>query len=391
MNTILTVLKKELIDTLRDRRTLLSAILIPILTTPLLIYGTIKISKMVMDKEKAKKLNVGLLAVPQEFSSTLDTSKYSLQVVTDLEEGREDILDEDLDGLIVFKDDFESKIVDLKSSKVNLFYKSTNMSVKSRLEKELKRYKDDLMDSRLVTLNLSKATMNPITIHNYDIAPPKEQIGKTVGGFLPYMFIIFCFTACMYPALDLITGEKERGTIETLLTAPASRLSILFGKMLAISLVGFVAAVMIVLGLFISLKFFPEIPEEMLESLNEMVSTKFILMLFAMLIPLSIFFAGLLSSIVIRAKSFKEAQSYVSPLMIFIILPAMVALMPGVELTWTTAMIPIANIALATKEILAGTIQMPHYFAILASLVILAIIAVLFSFKQISKESMLLK
>ena len=212
-----------------------------------------------------------------------------------------------------------------------------------------------------------------------------------VGGFLPYIFIIFCFMGCMYPAIELITGEKEKGTMETLLTVPASRFKILVGKILAIALVGLSAALMTILGMVVALKLLPDIPAAFLNILNDMVTPKFIIMLFAMLFPLSIFFAGFLSALVIRAKTFKEAQSLVTPMTFVIIIPALIATLPGVELGWQTSLIPVLNIALATKEIIAGTINMLQYATVVISLVVLALIAAYVSYKQFSRESMVLK
>ena len=205
------------------------------------------------------------------------------------------------------------------------------------------------------------------------------------------MFIMFCFMGCMYPALDLITGEKERGTIETLLTVPASRFSILLGKVLTISIVGLAATVMSIVGMYFGVLFLPDLPEEISGVINSIISPKFVTMLLAMLLPLCVFFAGLITTMVVKAKSFKEAQSIVSPFTVLIILPAALALLPGIELTWGTAMVPILNIALATKEIIAETINMGHFALIVASLIILAIIGVFISYSQFSKEGMVLK
>ena len=195
----------------------------------------------------------------------------------------------------------------------------------------------------------------------------------------------------MYPAIDLITGEKEKGTMETLLSSPASRFQILIGKMLTISIVGLSAALMTIVGMVVGLKFLPNIPQDFLATINDMVSAKFLIMLFAMLIPLSIFFAGILSATVIRAKSFKEAQTMVTPMMFVIIIPAMLAMIPGVVLNWQTAFIPILNIALATKQIIAGTINLAMYATIVFSLIAFALLAAFVSYKQFSKESMVLK
>ena len=196
---------------------------------------------------------------------------------------------------------------------------------------------------------------------------------------------------CMYPAIDLITGEKEKGTMETLLTVTASRFKIFVGKIIATSLIGLCAAKMIILGMVTALKLLPNIPTEFLNVLNDMLFLKFVGMLYCMLIPLSIFFAGMLSAMVIRAKSFKEAQSMVTPMNFVIIIPALIATIPGIELNWQTSFIPVLNIALATKEIIASTINIFQYIVVVSSLIILALLAAFFSYKEFSKENMVLK
>ncbi len=391
MNTIFTVFKKELLDTLRDRRTLLTAILLPALLLPFLMYGITKVTKTMVEKEKAKKLKIAILDSPDDFISRIDTAKFELISGMDLEKGRDQILSDSLDALMAFANGYTKAIANNQTGNVNVWYKSTNLSVRDKMTTLIEDYEEGILDQRIVDLGLSKSAIDPIEMRRYDIAPKKEQIGKMAGGFLPYLFIIFCFMGCMYPALDLITGEKERGTIETLLTVPASRFSILMGKVITIALIGLASAGMTILGLFVAIKFMPDIPADFLEALGNIVNTKFVIMLFAMLIPLSIFFAGSLSAIVVGAKSFKEAQSIATPLSFIVIIPAALALTPGIELNWTTAMIPILNMALATKEIVAGTIQNGHYIVIVLSLIVLAILAVLISFRQFSKEGMVLK
>ncbi|MBJ2173886.1 ABC transporter permease [Aureibaculum sp. A20] len=391
MKTIFTVIKKELTDTLRDRKTLISAILLPALAMPLIILGVTKLQKNLMDKEQNKQLKVALIGAPENIVSQFNDSTFLVVDDVVLAGVNDSIENGSIDALLEFDTNFNEKISTLSSGGLKLYYKSTNLLVEKRIREKLDNYTAIIMNDRIKKLNISSETLEPLSISKIDIASPKEQIGKLIGGFIPYIFIILCFTGCMYPALDLITGEKERGTLETLLTVPASRFKILIGKTITIALVGIAAAIMAIAGMFLSLKFIDDIPQDFLNVINDLLGLKFILMLFAMLIPLSIFFAGLLSAIVVRASSFKEAQSYVTPLSFVIIIPAMIALMPGVELTWQTAWIPILNIALATKEIIAGTIQSSQYLVVVGSLILLAIMAVFFSLKQFSKETMVLK
>ena len=391
MNTIFTVLAKELKVTLRDKRTLISAIILPAIVIPLLIFGVTKLQKNLMNKASDKQLRIALVGTPPLFTTTFNDPKFKLISNVDVSKGTEAIKTDSLDAVIEFVPDFSDKIKNMQSGKINLYYKSTNMMLYNRISEKIDSVKVSILKERVKQLNISEEAFLPIAIAKVDIASPKEQIGKMVGGFLPYIFIIFCFMGCMYPAIELITGEKEKGTMETLLTVPASRFKILIGKIIAIALVGLSAALMTILGMVVALKLLPDIPAAFLNILNDMVTPKFVIMLFAMLFPLSIFFAGFLSALVIRAKTFKEAQSLVTPMTFVIIIPALIATLPGVELGWQTAFIPVLNIALATKEIIAGTINMLQYATVVISLVVLALLAAYVSYKQFSRESMVFK
>ena len=391
MKTILTVIKKELLDTLRDKRTLISAILLPMILFPVLMFGITKMQHSLIKKEQTKDIKIALFQAPENFENYFKEDNIEIVADLDLEAAKAAISNDSLDAVLEFEPSFQQKVNQMKTGTINLNYKTTEMMLFNRISEKVEAYKATVLQDRVKQLNITSEAINPVVIQKTDMASSKERLGKMFGGILPYMFIIMCFFGCMYPALDLITGEKEKGTIETLLTVPASRYNILLGKVLTIALVGLFSALMIIFGLFISLKLFPDIPAEFLTAINGVASMKFILMMFAMLIPLSIFFAGILSALVIRANSFKEAQSIVTPLSFVVLIPAMMAMLPGIELNWKTVWIPILNIALATKEIIAETIQMEHFIVIVISLVIIALLSVFFSHKQFSKESMVLK
>lgn len=391
MNTIITVYKKEIKETFRDKRTLLTAIVMPALIIPLLLFGVTKLTSSLMKKEADKKLKISLIGNTDSFKLALQDTAFIFLPNLTLADGKIAIAKDSLDAIIECTPNFTASIDNLKTSNINLYYKSTNIMVANRLSKKLETIEKTIINNRIKKLNIPQETLTPFKITEVDIATPKEQIGKMVGGFLPYIFIIFCFLGCMYPAIDLITGEKEKGTMETLLTSPASRFKILIGKILAIATIGLSAATMTIIGLVGGLKFMPNLPPDFLATINDMVSLKFMVMLFAMLIPLSLFFSGLLSALVIRAKTFKEAQSIVTPLNFLIIFPALLATIPGVVLNWQTAFVPILNIALATKEIIAGTINMTQYVVIVISLIVIALAAAALSYNQFNKEGMVLK
>ena len=391
MKTILTVLKKEIRDTLRDKRTLISAIVLPAVAIPLLMFSVIKLQVNLEEKESVRTLKIVMINAPEGMQEVFADPHITLIKDIDLQTARDSISDGNYDAALEFRKDFGENVITMKSGTVHLHYKSTNHLVEERIMEKLDAFESEVRKNRLTELNISEEALDPVSVEIKDVASVQEQLGNVIGGIIPYLFIIFCFTGCMYPALDIITGEKEKGTIETLLTVPASRLHILIGKTFAIALVGIFAALMTITGMFVSIKYMDEIPPEMVSSIRELLGIKFILMLFSMLIPLSIFFAGVLSAVAIRANSFKEAQSYVTPLMFVVIIPAMLSMIPGIELNWQTVWIPILNISLATKEIIAGTIDIAHYAVIVVYLIVLAFVAVAGSHRQFSKESMVLK
>ncbi len=185
MSIIYTVFKKELIDTLRDKRTLISAIIMPALLLPVLMWGIGKLSQFILEKETNKKIKIALISAPQEFIATLDTAKIEVIDGYTIETAQERILVDSLDALIGFNDSFRADQEKLASSDVNIWYKSTNLMVLSRMTGFLSAYEQTLLDSRITTLNISSQSIDPLQIKNNDIAPAKEQFGKTVGGFLP--------------------------------------------------------------------------------------------------------------------------------------------------------------------------------------------------------------
>jgi sodium transport system permease protein len=391
MHTIITVIRKELKDTLRDRKTLISAILLPALTLPLILFGVTALQQSLLDKENTKKLKIALVEAPNQLTKYFEDSSFVLYQDIAFAAAKDSVASDDFDALLLFEPSFYARINSLQTAQVQFYFKSTNRMVKRRIESKLDVYKSIVLAHRIDTLQLDAEWMKPVAVEQIDVASTQEQLGDTLGGFIPYIFILFCFMGCMYPALDLITGEKERGTIETLLTVPASRFNILMGKTITIALFGIVAATMTLAGLVVGVNCIQDIPQEFLSSISDLISLKFVLMLLAMLLPLSLFFAGILSAVVVRASSFKEAQSYVTPMSFLVIIPAMIALMPGMDLSWSTAWVPILNVALATKEIVGGTIDLSMYTAIVVSLILFAVASVFLSFSEFSKEGNVLK
>ena len=195
----------------------------------------------------------------------------------------------------------------------------------------------------------------------------------------------------MYPAIDLGAGEKERGTIETLLVSPATRFQIVMGKFIVVTLSGIISATLTFVGLYATLKLNSEIPSEILDLILRVIDINSIIVIFTLIIPISVFFAGVLLSFSFFANSFKEAQSIMTPFNFIVIIPAFIGTLPGMKLTFVTAMIPILNVSLASKEIISGTINNFNLAVVYISMFLLAAISLFICIKLFSREDVIFR
>jgi sodium transport system permease protein len=392
MRTITTVFVKELIDTIRDRRTIMFMVVIPLLLFPLLFRIMFTVQKSQRTKAREKNLRIACVTNGNA-TGFVDMLRGKDDVVVVMGVAADSvqayIRRDSVDGAFVFEHDFDGEVADLASGRVDFYYKSTDGQeiLRERMEKMMDDYEVALLKERFERLELNEDIVESVDMRTHNIASMQERLGKEVGGFIPYIFIIFCFMGAMYPAIDLGAGEKERGTMETLLTAPVNRFHILVGKFGVVVLSGILSAIVSMLGLFIGFKQGQELPPEFLDVLVKILGWGNIAMMFSLLLPLTIFFAGVLLSVSLSAKTFKEAQSLISPLNVAIILPAAIAMMPGIEMNYTTALIPVLNVSLATKEIIAGTMSLPHLALVYVSLIALALASLYGSVWWFSRES----
>jgi sodium transport system permease protein len=392
MKKIIIVFKKEIKDTLRDRRTIVFMVAIPLLVFPVLISIA---SGMIMSQAKKaqeKTLQIGLITNGNaaEFREMLlERKDVSLKENLDQEQGIADVKQGTMDALIVFGKDFDKNVQARSQGHVMLYMKITEEEEieRNRVLDILREFEDKLLAQRFREMDLNESIIKTVDLSEENLATAKERLAQAIGGFIPYLFIIFCFMGSMYPAIDLAAGEKERGTLETLLTSPVDRFQILMGKFGVVVLTGVFSALVSMFGLYIGIRRMTEIPAELVNTIMSILEVKSILILLSLLVPLSIFFAAILLSLSIYARSYKEAQSIISPLMFVVIIPAFIGLLPGFKLTLTTALIPILNVSLATKSILAGTITLPLLLAVYLSLIVFAVISIYLCSKIYGRES----
>ncbi len=395
MGYILTIFRKELKDMLRDRRTVLTMIVMPLFLIPLIISLTSSFTSRQNKKESTKILRVAL----QTNDNGADLAEQ-LRLRKDIEI-TEDVPSSDISDLVkadsfdvgfVIEEGFDDAIANGQTGGVRLFYReSGSRTFVRRLQTTTNSYEDAILQQRLDSLGTNLAMIDPVKVERENVYSQRESIGKLAGAFLPYLFVLFCFMGAMYPAIDLFTGEKERSTIETLLVVPANRIQLLVGKMLVVITTGVISGLLTIIGLFLALKVNPDIPSDISDVVLQILSPGSIAIIIAMMIPLTTFFAGILIPMAIYAKSFKEAQSLIQPMVIVAIIPLVIGLLPGFELNPVTAMIPILNVSLACKDIVAGTVDYGLLAILFTSLFVMATIGIMLSRRGFSNEGNILR
>lgn len=374
---VLTVFRKELLEVSRDRRTLFFMIVMPLLLIPLLIQVT---TDFVADAEKEAAsatldyVVFGAEALPGLESALAAAPGFSAATLDDPAEIQAAVTDERIDLALVVQPSASGgqHVVELHYNNAPISSKVAprTKAVLDGLGAELRR--TQLEGLGIVDPQVQQAVLEPVLMVPRGTAPMREVLGERIGGMLPYMFIIFCFLGAMYPAIDLAAGEKERGTLETLLLAPIPRHQLVLGKFLVVFTAGVVAALLTIVGLGGWLAWRGSELGGDLGAVVTSIGATDLALIAAMLVPTAAIFAALLLGISIYAKSFKEAQSYIAPLNMLVVLPAFLAMLPGVELDWKTASIPITNISLAIKELIKGTMDYSMLVAILGSSTLLA-------------------
>jgi sodium transport system permease protein len=275
----------------------------------------------------------------------------------------------------------------------------------SAVERFFRDLRERTVTERLTDRGLPASLVKPFEVRRQNVAPPEKVGGNIIGGVIPYLIIILCFTGAMYPAIDLTAGEKERGTMETLLCSPLRRVNIVLGKFLmvmtasvatmALSLASMALSVVVggsLLGAGGAAKAATAAAGgKAAAGVIPMIDPLGVLGVFAMILPVAILFAAVLLAVSLFAKSYKEAQSYVSPLIIVIIMPAVMGMLPGIELTAKTALIPILNLSLVCKEMLSGVWHWQFIGLIFGSTTVYAAVALAFCVRMFNREDVIFR
>src|SRR6202140_4266449 len=265
-----------------------------------------------------------------------------------------------------------------------------------RLQKFFRDVRDRTIRERLEARRLPESLIRPFDIKQQNVAPPEKVGGPILGGLVPYFVILLSLTGAMYPAMDLTAGEKERGTIETILCSPVSRTHLVLGKFLMVLTASIATAILAITSMAVSFgagkKMLLGVTHGAADAaLQVTITGKAMVSIFFVVLPLAVFFSAALLVFSLFAKSFKEAQSYISPLMIVVVLPAVAALFPGVELSPALALVPVLNTSLVSKEIITGTYHWNLIALIFLSSSVYAAVALTIAVKLFQREDVLFR
>lgn len=185
---------------------------------------------------------------------------------------------------------------------------------------------------------------------------PTLQGGRNspLAALLPLVLVLMTMTGAVYPAIDLTAGERERGTLEILMASPTPRFSLLIGKYVAVLTVALLTALMNLSVMFVTLLVLG-LGLELMHS--DVKLLPLLLQVLALVILFAAFFSAVLLTVTSVARSFKEAQAYLIPLMILSMMPAILSLLPGLHLNGFTCFVPLLNIVLLARDILDGNSQ----------------------------------
>jgi sodium transport system permease protein len=277
------------------------------------------------------------------------------------------------------------------------------------LERFLADLREQAVTERLAARGLPKSAARPFEFKRENVAPPEKVGGNLFGGLVPYLIIILCFTGAMYPAMDLTAGEKERGTMETLLCSPVPRVDIVLGKFLLVLTGSLSAMVFMLLSMGVTVGIGGALmmgggaagraaaagagaaKAAPATGLIPMIDPLGIVGVLAMVLPVAILFSAVAFTVSLFAKSYKEAQSYLGPMIIIVVMPGVLGMLPGIELSAKTALIPILNLSLVCKEMLSGVWHWGYIGIIFGSSSLYAAVALGLAVKMFEREDVLFR
>lgn len=372
MNTIRVkaLFKREITDVLRDKKTLIMMVGVPMLLYPLVIVVMSLFMSGLVGTGGGTVYRVAFVDMAEESAKAMEEI---------LKEKNEDT------SFAFSVLDSQSAPDELDGERIHAFVKETAenhfvvhyLSAQNNSEKTQRMVMDALEvyleDSRIEQVEMRglnrQEILEPISFAREDLSSSEESMGNVIGNAMPVMMIISIVLGVIYPAIDVTAGEKERGTLETLITMPVTNFEMIMSKFLAVSVVACVSAFLNILCMGGAFGFMGSLMSEQMGGAGiHLVSfLPAILMTVVVMIFFALFVTAVCLFVCLFAKSFKEANNYATPVMLVFMLAAYMGMMPELQLTAVTAGIPIINIALLVKQLFQMNYEYPLFGIVLVS------------------------
>lgn len=388
------IFKKEMIDILRDKKTLFMGIVLPLILYPIIMVIMTQVMSLSMNSASQREINIAFENKPSEELVSMienysdeDTSRINIVYSDDY---KKDLEDGSIDAYIGSKMDNSSENYEvyINSSKENA------SSVKVLLDEIFTSYKDSKVKNKLEQSGLKvEETLEPVEFDTVDVAGNEEIAGYFLGQVLPVILMMGVLLGAIYPAIDSMAGEKERGTLETLFTLPISNLELVMGKYIAVSFCAIVTSIFNIISILLTLSYL--LVSSQMSGVMLIENFKFSQLVAPMLITLicvclfAMVIAAVSMCVCSLAKSFKDAQNYITPVMFLVLIPSYASIIPTMVLNRTTAIIPVVNISLLIKSVLSFEGNLGLISLVFISNLAFVILAVFLLSKMFNSEEIL--
>ncbi|RJU92305.1 MAG: ABC transporter permease [Candidatus Poseidoniales archaeon] len=389
-----TIAKKELVEFVRDWRTIVAILVIPLLMFPLLFI----LFPLLLASEAAEMENVIVDVIvqsndiPDELGLLFNDSNINVtyEPLNDIGQLSTPGADENR-----LRNSTIDTIVRLRGNgtvlEYSILYMSTSeqsQEARSRTFTVLSQWEENETERRIVAAGLDpNETLDPLQWNGdfaeSDVATQGEQAGMALSLFIPLVLAVWTFSSAIQPSIDMTAGERERGTLEALLGLPCSRMELLFGKWLAVATITGVGVLLQVAGLLFAIGY---LASSDLISAPTISVTALVLLILAVLL-FAIMVVAFELALAMRSHSVKEAGSILGPALLLILFPALftqVINLDGIESFWFA--IPVVNVLLALRELLMNRIVATHIVIWLVSSTVYALGAALYAARQFKRE-----
>jgi sodium transport system permease protein len=381
------VFRKELRETLRDRRTLFIMIAVPVLLYPIALIGTEQLFLLGSRNLEAETARVAVVGSEPPDLLNLVEATETLEL-TPIEGDPVDALRErSVQAVAVVGADVGP---DGTRDVVLLYDAASDRSQHGHTELRgaVEAWRDTVLVRRLRDRGLPPTFASPVSVADSSVARPAEMGGYTLGRMLPLLLVMMTVLGAFYPAIDLAAGEKERGTLETLLTAPVPAGAIVAGKFATVALIGVIAAGLNLGSMLLTLQT-GALQITQVTGFEVSLPLRSVLLIFVTLIPLAVLFGALFLGVAVRSASFKEAQNALTPVYMLALFPAMLPVFPGIDFGPLLAVMPVAGVAFFFRDLMAGNAGWLLGALVLASTTVYAGAGLIFAARAFGSERVL--